>query len=350
MLTELITTSLMPEEVEYPPIEPITEGVHRPLWSVMIPTYNRTKYLEKALKSVLDQALAPELMQIEIVDNCSTESDIEAFVRKIAQDRVSFYRQPQHVNLNTNMTTCIKRARGHLVHILHDDDVVLPGFYTHLQEAFEKEPNIGAAFCRYAHVNEEERHLYLPTLERSTPGILENSLERIAVQVLIQPPAIVVRRSVYEKLGAFHSKLRFTGDWEMCQRIAAHYPLWYEPQILAYYRIHSSSATSDILKSGENVADRIKTIEICHSYLPNAIADKLSIKARENAAINILGIARRVLAKGDVVTTMVQIREALKCSTSLKVIGVLPLVPILAGVDSVKKVMSNRMLSFGSKK
>lgn len=303
----------------------------------MIPTYNRTKYLEQTLKSVLEQAPAPDEMQIEVIDNCSTEADIEAVVRRMGQNRISFYRQPKNVGLVANLTTCIKRARGHLIHILHDDDVVLPGFYRQLQEAFEKEPTIGAAFCHYAHVDEENRQRYLPILERNTPGILPNWLERIAVRQLIQPPAIVVKRSVYEKLGAFHPELLYTNDWEMSKRIAAHYPVWYEPQTLAYYRVHSSSATSDAVKSGNNVVDMRRAIEISRSYLPNTIADKLSSKARANCTIRTLGVARRALTKGDAVTAIVQIREALKCSFSLKVIGALTLLPILGGIDSFKQ-------------
>lgn len=199
-----------------------------------IPTYNRTRYLERTLKSVLEQAPLPDEMHIEIIDNCSRETDIEAVVKKINQNRISFYRQLKNVGLVANLATCIKRARGHLIRILHDDDLALPRFYSHLQKGFEKEPTIGVAFCRYAHVEEENRQRYLPMLERSTPGVISNFLERIAVRQLIQPPAIVVRRSVYEKLGGFHPELPYTSDWEMSKRIAAHYLVWYKPQTLAY--------------------------------------------------------------------------------------------------------------------
>ena len=325
------------EYVECLPIEPVAEGLRRPRWSVMIPTYNRTSYLSQTLKSVLEQDLGLDEMQIEVIDNCSTEADIEAVVSKIGHNRVSFCRQPHNVGLVANFTTCIQRARGDLVHILHDDDVVLPGFYSRLQQAFENEPTIGAAFCRHAYVDESNRQRYLTILERSTPGIVSNWLDRIAVKQLIQPPAIVVRRSVYEKLGGYHPQLGHAVDWEMWKRIAAHYPVWYEPQTLAYYREHSSSGTSDLIKSGENIVDIRRAIEISRAYLPNASADALSSKAIENCAIfNAFKTARRALSRGDTVTTIVQIKEALKCSFSLKVIGALAVLPILAGVDRVK--------------
>ena len=338
MLNKFTLKNPQPEYTKCTTFDLIPEGVHRPLWSVMIPTYNRTKYLDQTLKSVLEQPDSDK-MQIEVIDNCSTQDDPEAVVRKIGQNRISFYRQAKNVGLVANLTTCIQRARGHLIHILHDDDVVLPGFYNHLQKAFEK-PTVGAAFCHYAYVDEENRQRYLPMLERSTPGILSNWLERIAVKQLIQPPAIVVRRSVYEKLGGFHPELIYTNDWEMSKRIAAHYSVWYEPQTLAHYRVHSSSATSDSVKSGENVIDTRRNIEITRSYLPKSIVDKLSTKATATCTINTLGNARRALISGDSLTTIVQIREALKCSSSLKVIGALTLIPILAGMNRVKQYVS----------
>ncbi len=49
---------------------------------------------------------------------------------------------------------------------------------------------------------------------------------------------MVVRRDVYEKLGGFDTNFKTAGeDWEMWVRIAAHYPVWYEPAPLACYRL-----------------------------------------------------------------------------------------------------------------
>ena len=330
--------------IQCPIIDPITEGLHRPIWSVMIPTYNRVRYLEQALNSVLDQAPGSDIMQIEVIDNCSTEADIEAVVRRVCQHRVAFYKQPKNVGIIDNMITCIKRARGHLIHILHDDDLVLPGFYSHLQEAFEKESTIGAAFCRYAEVDEENRQRYLPMLERSTPGILSNWLERIAVRQLIQAPAIVVRRSVYEKLGGFHPELHYTADWEMYKRIAAHYPIWYEPQMFAYYRIHNSSQSYYLIKSGENLVDSHRGIEFSKSYLSKQNANELTRKAKENCAIWSLTIAHLALVKGDKVTAINQIIGALKISFSLKVVKTLLIQLIKFEMSVFKKVFGNTVL------
>jgi glycosyltransferase involved in cell wall biosynthesis len=330
----------MSEHPGYPSIVPVRKEVHKPLWSVMIPTYNCTKYLERTLHSVLDQASRSELMQIEVVDDCSTKNDPEAVVTKLGRGRVSFYRQPQNVGAIRNFNTCIERSVGQIVHILHDDDMVLPGFYDVLQAAFAQEPTIGAAFCRHIYIDEEEHHLFLSALESTTAGVVTNCLERIAVSCMIQTPAIVVRRSVYEALGGFHPELFHAGDWDMWKRIATHYPVWYEPQSLACYREHSSSHTSSLIRSGANIANARKSIEMSQLYLPNTIAGELTSKARDVYALYAFETACRQLAKSDVIAAIAQAREAFKCSPSFKVIR--QIIPFLIRAASLG---SGRILS-----
>ncbi|GAB1543037.1 hypothetical protein NUACC21_57110 [Scytonema sp. NUACC21] len=320
-----------------PTIEPVLQGIHRPKWSVMIPTYNRTEYLEQTLHSVLQQAYSPDEMQIEVIDNCSISDEVQRIVEKVGKNRVSFFKQPYNLGLVGNLNTCLRRARGHLVHILHDDDLVLPGFYNHLEKAFEQETAIGAAFCRYAHVDENNNQRYLSRLQKEAPGIISKWLERIAVEQQLQPPAIVVKRSVYERLGGFYPELPHCNDWEMWKRIAAFYPVWYEPQTLAYYREHSNADSRTSFKTGQNLVELRKSIEISQSYLPKELIRDFSMKAREKSALWGLLIARRALSRGDIATARNQIREALKCCLSLKVLSTLSFLPFMAVAGAFKK-------------
>src|SRR5687768_13877620 len=110
-----------------PPFAPVPQGVNRPLWSVMIPAYNCSEYLEAALLSVLCQDPGPASMQIAVVDDASTDADVEALVATVGKGRVEYMRHPINVGSLQNFNTCIDRARGHYVHLLHGDDRVLPG-------------------------------------------------------------------------------------------------------------------------------------------------------------------------------------------------------------------------------
>jgi GT2 family glycosyltransferase len=326
-------------------IEPVPPNLDRPLWSVMIPVYNRTTYLEQAIASVIEQTreYAAEQIQIELIDNCSTNLELELLIQRlIKQYKISFYKQPQTVSMVENINTCVRRARGYLVHILHDDDLVLSGFYQCLEVAFKQEPSIGAAYCRHGHIDEENRqHHYLSSLERNTSGIISNFLERIVVNSPIDPPAVVVRRSVYERLGGFRPELYGASDLEMWRRIAAHYPIWFEPQVLAHFRVHSTSQTSALVRSGKSIADMRRSIEMTRSYLPQSTGDRLVKRAMEECALYALRNAFRALSRGDISATNAQIREAFKCSSSIKVIATLLLVPFLAVASSLKRYLGS---------
>jgi glycosyltransferase involved in cell wall biosynthesis len=303
-------------------IPPVPEREPRPLWSVMIPTYNCADYLRETLASILAQDPGSEIMQIEVVDDHSSKDDPKAVVEELAKGRVSFYQQPQNVGYIQNFNTCLQRSRGHLVHLLHGDDCVRNGFYQKMQQAFESSPEIGAAFCRHICVDEHGHWQWFSALEQLDSGVLNKWLEQIAVINRLQPPSMVVRRDAYEKLGGFDSRICCCAeDWEMWVRIAAQYPVWYEVEPLALYRVHSKSLTGRCASTGQNVRDLRRIVEIIQPLLPAAIASKLSIEARENWALYAIKyIAYEMLDTGDSSAAITQIQEALKCSHSLKII------------------------------
>ncbi len=291
----------------------------RPLWSVMIPTYNCANYLRETLASVLAQDLGAQLMQIEVVDDRSTKDDPAEVVAELGKGRVEFFRQPFNLGVPKNFDTCLQRSRGHLIHILHGDDYVLDGFYSKMEIAFKSRPTIGAAFCRQIFIDQKGDSLELSTLEQDYSGVLINWLERLSSEQRIMTPSMVVRREAYEKLGGFDKRLKCSEDWEMWVRVAAHYQIWYEVEALAAYRMHTNSNTGRHIRTGEDMRYTRKAISIFKSYLPISIAEKVSKQARETYAFSALDMANSLFKKRDFLAALIQFREALQFSTSLKV-------------------------------
>src|SRR5919108_3208423 len=153
------------------PIPPPSAEANRPLWSVMIPTHNCAAYLRETLRSVLAQDLGPDLMQIEVVDDCSVQDDPAAVVAELGRGRVAFYRQGRNVGHCRNFDTCLQRSRGRLIHLLHGDDCVRVGFYQTMEAVFEVNPEIGAAFCRYISIDECGNWLAISPLEQPMSGL-----------------------------------------------------------------------------------------------------------------------------------------------------------------------------------
>ena len=192
------------------------EGSPRPFWSVMIPTYNpQPHYLEETLRGILLQDPGPEQMQIEVVDDGSADNTASEVVRQIGAGRVAFHAERQNRGLANTWDLCVERARGDWVHILHQDDIVLPGFYDRLYHGIICNPDIGMAFCRFAIIDANGHWKELGPLESATSGVLNNWLERVATGYHLECPAVVVKRATYERIGGFSAQLTYALDLEM---------------------------------------------------------------------------------------------------------------------------------------
>lgn len=296
-----------------PPIEPVPAGELRPKWSVMIPTYQCAEYLAAALDSVLAQDPGAERIQIEVVDDCSSD-DPETVVRRYA-GRVAFYRQERNLGHWNNLNTCLRRSRGELVHVLHGDDAVRDGFYARLENPFA-DHSVGAAFCRFIAMDEAGNWLTVAPLETEHDGVISDWLDRIAVGQRVQAPTMVVRRSVYEAVGGFDRRAGDAEDWEMWTRIAGHTGVFHVVEPLALYRIRSSSLSRGTLRTGEHVDNLRRVAMLNREVLPPERRDAFAREARETIALTAIKRARRYLGAGDVAAARAQLRQALRTSRS----------------------------------
>ncbi len=312
-------------------IEPVDSAVACPAWSVMIPTYHCARYLGETLRSVLAQDAGPEAMQIEVVDDHSTQDDPESVVRDVGRGRIGFFRQSANVGITRNFATCLARSRGRLVHLLHGDDMVRDGFYDRLRGAFDADPAIGAAFCRQIFVNGNGDWIDLSPLEQPHSGRLDGALERLATEQRIMTPSIVVRRDVYETLGGFDDRLRCSEDWEMWVRIASRYPVWYETEPLALYRMHANSNTGRHVRTAEDIRYTREAIDLFAAHLPPTRAADIVRTAKQRYALAAIRTARSLLASRDLDAARAQLAEALRLSRSPRVLASL-LAAVLSGL------------------
>ena len=274
-----------------PMVSPVPAGVKRPRWSVMIPVYNCSHFLRETLRCVLMQAPSRDEMQIEVVDDCSTDADVNRMVQEVGRGRIQYFRQRQNVGSLRNFHTCLERATGELVHLLHGDDLVRPGFYKTMDSFFNEYPAAAAAYCRFAYVDDTGSFVRAHELEREEPGILENWLERISERQRIQYVAMVVKRKVYEHLGGFYG-VEYGEDWEMWVRIAAHYPVGYVPTILALYRRHSSSISGRSFITGRNMDELSSVMRTIQQYVPKEKQRLINYKSRKFYAHYALRVAK----------------------------------------------------------
>lgn len=278
-----------------PRITPLPEDdITRPMWSVMIPAYNCSLYLRETILSVLDQDLGENNMQIEVIDDASTDADVRKIVEEVGKGRVKYFRHPYNVGSLRNFETCINRSRGHIIHILHGDDRIKNGYYKKIGELFSRWPDAGAAFCNHSLINHDGTLLGTSQTLSESDGILENWLYKIAKIQLLQYAAISVKRKVYEDVGSFFA-VTYGEDWEMWARIATKYTTLYSPADLAEYRLHFDSISGGSYKKAKNLTDLSAVIKIINGYLKDSDRKKMLKEARKTTAYDSLDFAKNII-------------------------------------------------------
>jgi hypothetical protein len=182
-----------------------------------------------------------------------------------------------------NYETGIAASRGRLIHQLHGDDRVLPGFYAAMERAFEAHPSAGAFFCESLYIDHSGKQIGRTGQEQNHTGLVDGWLDQIVVSQKAQTPAMVVRREVYETLGAFDRRLSSHEDWEMWIRIATAYPVGFTTEATAEYRTSDDNATMRTLIEGTHVKTLRTVLRIVDSYLPRDVVARN--RAARNAAI-----------------------------------------------------------------
>jgi len=227
--------------------------------SIMIPTYNCASYLEQTLASLADQGI--DRAQVEVVDDCSTIDDPEAVVHRLGAGWVTFSRQTRNLGLVGNFNSCIGRAERPWVHLLHGDDLVLPGAYAGFAALLERHPHSSVLFGRSVMVDEEGVWDGLTSvLGPGLDGALVYDPFRWALNP-VQCAGTLFRREAAVAVGAFDDRYSHTADWELWWKLAKRFPAAYTNRCLGGYRRFQGSHTSTLVKTASNLREGLRLVE-----------------------------------------------------------------------------------------
>ena len=238
----------------------------------MIPVGPRPAVLANALGGLVNQDLDPAMTQIEVVDDSDRPEDILSIIASFSQLQISYFRQPSRVSMAGNFNTCAERAQHDLVHILHDDDRVLPGFYAKYAEYARRFPEVGLIAGRSKVVRPDG------SLIRTTPFYQDlaspsTNEEPFYYHADIQASAVVLRRSCYACCGEFDARLTFMVDREMWVRAIRFCGGVMHNDVLACWTVHDESTTSAYREAGADAEEAMRYVEVVKRFSPNIRRD-----------------------------------------------------------------------------
>ena len=213
--------------------------------SVVLTAYNAERYIEEALDAILAQTVPAD--EVIVVDDGSTDATpalLERFggaIRVIRQDN-----RGHAAALNRGMS----EARGEYLAKCDADDIWELNKLERQLEALREHPEIDVAFSAITIFGRLTSSLSLTAVGDHSVGILDG--RRFARTLygfnVVCPSSVLVRRSLYERIGPFaeHLAAEDYDYWFRCLAVGAVF--YYDPTPLVRYRTHDGQITSNVMQ------------------------------------------------------------------------------------------------------
>jgi len=188
-----------------------------PLFSVVIPTFNRSGLISKAIQSILEQSVRE--FEIIVVDNGSTDNT-EDVVRSFKDPRIVYHRQKGTGTPAGPRNTGVRLARGKYVSFLDSDDWWYPGKLQAVAQAVREKPDSVLICHSFDFVREAD---LITVHKHSFPRIRSSYYEElIAGGNFIGTSACTVLRETFLLNSGFCEEEGFVAveDWDLWIRIA----------------------------------------------------------------------------------------------------------------------------------
>lgn len=194
------------------------------LITIIIPTYNRSGIVGRAVKSALSQTY--DNTEIIVVDDGSTD-DTEKTVKFFNSPKVIYLRHPENKGVAAARNTGIKKSRGRYIAFLDSDDEFIPEKLATQVSCFEKlKVRPGLIYTNM--VLEEKGQTRLEIPEDKPSGYLKCSEDHFPTNNAITgPPTWMVDRACLEETDGFDENLKIYEDRDLFIRVAGRYPVYF---------------------------------------------------------------------------------------------------------------------------
>ena len=211
--------------------------------SVVIPLYNKSKYIARALDSILSQTY--QHFEIVVIDDGSTDDSPE-IVRSYSDSRIKLIKQ-ENAGPGAARNRGIKESVYPLVGFLDADDEWMPSFLEESVTRLKNNPD--CVLTVSGHFRGAKQKSWEPTHRKAginegvwrMPTKMESDLLKPNLD-FFHSSAIVVYRDVLNQFGGFYEKdhCNYGEDIYLWLQIALNYKVYRDPKPLVWYHSENS--------------------------------------------------------------------------------------------------------------
>lgn len=299
--------------------------------------------------------------EVVVVDNHSPRDPSDQF-SAIVDERFRFVRNTTDVGMVANWNRCVEVSRGRWIAIVHSDDQLVPNALPAMRSAIDAFRRDGM-IC-FPGLDDFGRDR---VIDRNTSHPKEPECFRAGVDAgmflfrnAFYCSGIVVSRGVYEQIGGFDEALRYSADEEFWLRVAASFPIYYDPTRICVYRRGEANSMIGMWKQPDFVELYRQTTEKAIGHFQKVDEQaycKLKELGRRRLRKNWLTIAFLCLCEGNPRLAAYYLDQRRRDSTGFSVDIRERVIRLLVGLptrasqfvcSSALKLLTSRLASLGA--
>lgn len=257
-----------------------------PKLSVIIPTYNHARYIQRAINSLLEQSFKD--FETIVVDDGSTDNTRD--IINSYGDSIKYIYQQNHGPASAR-NTGIEASKGEYIALLDSDDYFAKENLKRKLSFLEGNKHVGWVYSDWQYVDHHGNYL-----ERGSEKFVysdkklsgEITKELLYSRNYISPCTVVIKRLILDDVGYFDPMIPSQEEYDLWLRISVKYPIYYLNEVLAYVTVHSDSLSGDFSKwayGNALIIDKIEKIlpdnfTVRRRMMDRMHADKYTFLAR----------------------------------------------------------------------
>ncbi len=195
--------------------------------SIIITSYNYASYIERCIRSCLDQKLiGPDMHEVIVVDDHSTDNTLEILEKFKTIPNFRVIANTENMGVAEAANIGIRASMGRFFVRVDADDYVSENFVFFLKSYLVYNRDAFGVACDYVLVDENEN-----TIGRKHPAEAPISC------------GIMYRRDLFVQAGLYNPDFRHREEEELRRRLGTYYQLHYLRMPLYLYRMHNSNKT-----------------------------------------------------------------------------------------------------------
>lgn len=244
-----------------------------PLVSVIMAAYNAERYIDEAIRSIINQKYTN--WELIIIDDKSSDKTSYIIGRYSKEDaRIKTIRNPTQLGQALARNRGVSASSGKYIAVLDSDDIALPQRLDTQVEFLEKNADVALVGSFVEIINEYGTSIRTKEKACDTLGIHFS----LILQSQFIHSSVMMRRSAFEWSGGYDTNYLYAEDYDLWSRLRDKYTLLNINEVLTKFRVHDDSVTmvteSQIVQSKNAFKINLRNTKI---YLPNTTEEQIII-------------------------------------------------------------------------